>query len=184
MKIKKYDDILNEGKIKKDKFSKRKFKEPTLPEEPYKRKLTKKEEDFLNKNFIEHSFLRYIDKNGNILLGNGMDDDKAIFYITEDDLEKFMGELTNESKDPMSDSKVMSRLTKGFAIQVDEEDYDKFFDLIDEYGDLYPGGINYNRIGIKTKPAKLYFVLIGNQIYHTTTPKFGGEDLEVYIPVF
>jgi hypothetical protein len=150
MKIKKYDDILNEGK------------EPII---------------------------EYKEEDGKYYICNPSDGDWVEISKKEYDNYKVTdkkGKFTkvDESKNPMSDSKVMSRLTKGFAIQVDEEDYDKFFDLIDEYGDMYPGGINYNRIGIKTKPAKLYFVLIGNQIYHTTTPKFGGEDLEVYIPVF
>lgn len=43
------------------------------------------------KNFSNFAFTRNIDKNGYILLGAGEGDyDDCKFYITEDDLKKFM----------------------------------------------------------------------------------------------
>jgi hypothetical protein len=84
--IKSYTDFLNEEVG--EKFSKRRFGEATWPEKPFKREFTKEERDFLHRNFSEHSWSN-IDNKGRIILGGG-EEARGLFYITEEDLKKFM----------------------------------------------------------------------------------------------
>lgn len=62
------------------------FEKRTFPSLPLKRKLTYEEICLLNKHLSIYSWSN-IDRNGNILLGNGNDED-AMYYITEEDLKK------------------------------------------------------------------------------------------------
>ena len=101
--IKSYTDFLNEELISEyERFPKRKFDTWTVPERPEKRKLTEEENDFMIRFFPQHSFTMFVDKGGKILLGGGDGDyEDCMYYITEEDLAKFMSELnqpTNEKK--------------------------------------------------------------------------------------
>lgn len=61
------------------------FPQWSYPVSPLQRKLSEDEERKLTNNFPQHSFHRYVDKEGNIILGNGIDEG-GMFYITETDL--------------------------------------------------------------------------------------------------
>ena len=76
-----------------EKFSKRSFGTFTKPEEPFKRELTKIEKRFIMNNFPNHSFSA-IDNKGRIILGGG-ESPAGLYYITEDDLLKYMEETKN-----------------------------------------------------------------------------------------
>lgn len=69
-------------------FPVREFDEPTAPAKPYRRKLSDDERRFLWRFFANFSWSD-VDAEGRILLGNGMEE-IAKYYITEDDLRKYM----------------------------------------------------------------------------------------------
>lgn len=75
-------------------FPKKEFGKFTKPEEPFKRKLTNDEIKFMFRNFKNHSWSA-IDANGNIVLGGGASP-MGKYYITEEDLDKFMKEEKGE----------------------------------------------------------------------------------------
>jgi len=74
--------------IKNESFPKRSFDKFTRPVEPFKRELTDEERRFMFKNFRNHSWSN-VDATGKIVLGGG-EDSAGKYYITEEDLEKFM----------------------------------------------------------------------------------------------
>jgi len=78
-----------------EKFPKKEFDKPTEPKKPYKRSLTDKESEFMRNAFPNHSFTLDIDADGFIILGGG-EGPLGKFYITEDDLVKFMAEEVGE----------------------------------------------------------------------------------------
>jgi hypothetical protein len=89
--IKSYNEFLNERFT--ENFPVRHFDKWTVPEKPYKRKLTQEECQFMSDNFSNYAFSNSVDKNGYILLGAGEGDyDECKNYITEEDLKKFMSE--------------------------------------------------------------------------------------------
>jgi hypothetical protein len=69
-------------------FPKRQFDRATSPVKPFRRKLTKVEENFLRINFPYHSWSD-VDATGKIVLGGG-EEERGMFYITEDDLKKWL----------------------------------------------------------------------------------------------
>ena len=83
--------------LHREKYPKKEFDKFTLPIEPYKRKLTDEETKFLFKNFLNHSWSN-VDAEGRIILGGG-NSHAGKFYITEDDIAKFMEEELNDSKE-------------------------------------------------------------------------------------
>ena len=74
-----------------EKYPKRELDKPTEPAEPFKRKLTDKELDFLGKFFKTHSWSLSIDAEGRIILGGGTEGGGK-YYITEEDISNFMEE--------------------------------------------------------------------------------------------
>jgi len=82
--IKLFEEFKNS---KKGDVIKKKFDKIRLPEKPFKRKLTFEENKLMFKNFKNHSWSNFIDKNGYIILGGG-EEYGGIYYITEKDLEK------------------------------------------------------------------------------------------------
>jgi hypothetical protein len=64
------------------------FDSPRVPDEPFKRELTKEETAAMNMHFPMYAWSN-IDANGNIVLGGGMSS-RGKFYITEDDLKKVL----------------------------------------------------------------------------------------------
>ena len=78
-------------------FKKRNFDNPTEPKEPFQRELTKEENKFMFRHFPEYSWAD-VDADGLIVLGGGTSP-TGMFYITEEDLAKFMEEELNESKE-------------------------------------------------------------------------------------
>lgn len=74
----------------KDIYPKRSFSEITSPKKPYKRELTSEETEFMVRNFKTYSWSD-IDAEGRIILSVGSSN-KGKYYITEEDLAKFMEE--------------------------------------------------------------------------------------------
>lgn len=69
----------------------------TVPEKPYKRRITEYESDILSKYFIDKfSWSLFVDKNGYIILGGGEDEEGGMKYITDD----FFDNLESFIKDP------------------------------------------------------------------------------------
>lgn len=64
------------------------FDKPMMPKEPYKRDLTKEENDAMMMHYPMYSWSQ-IDANGNIVLGGGTEG-RGKFYITEEDLKKVL----------------------------------------------------------------------------------------------
>lgn len=89
-RIQKFEEFEKTNEAFEERFPKRVFGQITAPEEPIKRKLTKEETSFMFRNFRGHSWSD-IDALGRIILGGG-ESYLGKFYITEDDLEKFMKE--------------------------------------------------------------------------------------------
>jgi hypothetical protein len=77
-KLKTFESFSNQNLVKE-------YGKVTQPSKPYKRELTEEENEIMDKNFPEYSWSSYIDSNGHIVLGNGMDHG-GYYYITEDDL--------------------------------------------------------------------------------------------------
>lgn len=74
------------------------------------------------------------------------------------------------------------KLKDGVAICVKYEDVEKFLTILKDITwmnipniDSFIGGEN-----IKFKNQKFYFVLIGDRLFHTHRPEFGGQQFEVY----
>jgi hypothetical protein len=93
--IKTFDNFLTEINTY-ERFPKRSFGKFTEPEEPFKRELTKQETDFMFRNFNNHSWSN-VDATGKIVLGGG-EEGAGMYYITEEDLEKFMKAETNSHR--------------------------------------------------------------------------------------
>ena len=78
---------------------------------------------------------------------------------------------------------ILKNLRAGFAICVYKDNFNEFFDIIQD-----AAWIRFNRIDddeiLNSINEKLYFVLFGDVLLHTTEPKFGGHDLEVFTPSF
>jgi len=88
-------------------------------------------------------------------------------------------EQLNESRWPENTDIILKKLQEGCALLVSKEDLEEFYKALEFYIWL-----DYSKIGIDESPDHLFFVLIGNKVYHTIEPKFGGEEFEVYIPKF
>lgn len=78
------------------------------------------------------------------------------------------------------------KLKDGVAICVNNTDVEKFFNILKDIQWMeiprakdFIGGEN-----IRFKNQKYYFVLIGNKLFHTHKPEFGGQQFEVYTPTF
>lgn len=87
----------------------------------------------------------------------------------------------NEIK--VSENIIIQNLKRGFAICVYKEDFTEFFDILESAGWIRFTKIDDEEI-LKSIGEKLYFVLFGDVVLHTTEPKFGGHDLEVFTPSF
>lgn len=74
------------------------------------------------------------------------------------------------------------KLINGFAIEVKKEDVKEFLNLIKHYKRLIlPEENTFSGETIQFKNEKYYFVLIGSKIYHTHSPKFGGQDFQIEV---
>lgn len=89
-RIQKFEEFQRTNESFSERFPKRSFDKFTAPERPEKRNLTKEESTFMYRNFKNHSWSN-IDAKGRIILGGG-EEEMGKFYITEEDLEKFMEE--------------------------------------------------------------------------------------------
>ena len=93
---------------------------------------------------------------------------------------KRFGEMLNEDlKKPMASQELLHHLKEGEAILIHKEDLSKFYDTLGYYIWL-----NYTKLDPEVVPPVLFFVLIGNKVYHTDKPSFGGQDFTIYEPTW
>jgi hypothetical protein len=85
-----------------------------------------------------------------------------------------------ESVNPNTRDRILFNLEEGKAICIYDEDVKYFYESVDFYSWIKYIPIDMVGLGIK----KLYFVLIGRKLYHTSEPKFGGHEFEIFTPSF
>lgn len=91
----------------------------------------------------------------------------------------------NDGINPMLASRILTNLKDGFAVKVFKDSFEKFYDMIDEYGQGIElnGDLNLPAFDLQfTYADSLYFILIGKKIFTNRTPSIGGQKIEIYIP--
>ena len=93
---------------------------------------------------------------------------------------KRFNQMVTEGAEPLlSSPSVLDHLKDGDAILVNKEDSKKFYDTLGYY--IW---IEFTRHPDDVLPEQLYYVLIGNKIYNTDKPSFGGQDFTVFEPTW
>ena len=92
-------------------------------------------------------------------------------------IKKFNDMVTESISKPLASQNVLKHLKDGDAILVSKEDLSKFYETLGYY--IW---IHFTRLDPEVVPPVLFFVLIGNKIYHTHKPSFGGQDFNIYEP--
>ena len=95
--------------------------------------------------------------------------------------EELGGSLLDISPNYPKDTRnILDKLEKGSAILVNKEDLEEFYKAVSYY--IW---IDYEpKLDPEVCPDEMYWVLIGNKLYHTDKPSFGGQNFEVYKPEF
>jgi hypothetical protein len=93
---------------------------------------------------------------------------------------KNFDELLIESYEkPKASMELLKHLRNGEAILVKKEDLDKFYDTLGYYIWL-----DFTKHDPELMGDITFFVLIGNKVYHSHKPSFGGQEFKIYKPTW